>query len=88
MASPQHWQHRGAAALLLLPFAALFGAVSALRRAAWRHGLLRARHPGVPVIVVGNITAGGTGKTPLTLWLAQYLRSQGTVALNSHGALS
>lgn len=77
MASPKHWQHRGAAALLLLPFAALFGVVSALRRAAWRHGLLRARHPGVPVIVVGNITAGGTGKTPLTLWLAQYLRGQG-----------
>lgn len=72
MASPSHWQHRGALALLLLPLAGLFAAVSALRR-----GLLHAQHPGVPVIVVGNITAGGTGKTPLTLWLAQFLRSHG-----------
>lgn len=63
--------------MLLLPLAGLFAAVTALRRAAWRHGLLRAQHPGVPVIVVGNITAGGTGKTPLILWLAAFLHSQG-----------
>ena len=77
MATPTHWQHRGALALLLLPLAAVYAVVVALRRAAWRNGLLTARHPGVPVIVVGNITAGGTGKTPLTLWLAQFLRRQG-----------
>ncbi len=77
MAPPSHWQHRNAVARLLLPLAALFAAVTALRRAAWRHGLLRARHAVAPVIVVGNITAGGTGKTPLTLWLAQFLRNQG-----------
>jgi tetraacyldisaccharide 4'-kinase len=77
MAPPSHWQHRNAVARLLLPLAALFAAVTALRRAAWRHGLLRARHAGVPVIVVGNITAGGTGKTPLTLWLADFLRNHG-----------
>jgi tetraacyldisaccharide 4'-kinase len=77
MATPTHWQHRGAVALLLLPIAAVFIAIAALRRAAWRRGLLQTRHPGVPVIVVGNITAGGTGKTPLTLWLAQFLQKQG-----------
>lgn len=77
MATPTHWQHRGAVALLLLPLAAAYAAVTALRRAAWRNGLLTAQPPGVPVIVVGNITAGGTGKTPLTLWLAQFLRQQG-----------
>ncbi len=77
MATPTHWQHRGAIALLLLPLSAAYAAVVALRRAAWRNGLLTAQHPGVPVIVVGNITAGGTGKTPLTLWLAQFLRRQG-----------
>jgi len=77
MASPTHWQHRGPLSLLLLPVAALFAAVSGLRRAAWRCGLLTAHHAGVPVIVVGNITAGGTGKTPLTLWLARFLIEHG-----------
>ena len=77
MATPTHWQQRGALALLLLPLTALFATVAALRRAAWRHGLLKAQHPGVPVIIIGNITAGGTGKTPLTLWLAQFLLQQG-----------
>lgn len=75
--APRHWQTRGPLAVLLLPVAALFAAVAALRRGAWRSGVLRARHAGVPVIVVGNITAGGTGKTPLALWLAQFLRQQG-----------
>lgn len=77
MASPSHWQQRGPLALLLLPVAGLFAAVSALRRATWRHGLRAAHHPGVPVIVVGNITAGGTGKTPLVLWLAKFLIDHG-----------
>jgi tetraacyldisaccharide 4'-kinase len=77
MASPTHWQQRGPLALVLLPLAALFAAVSALRRAAWRHGLRTMHRAGVPVIVVGNITAGGTGKTPLTLWLARFLMDHG-----------
>jgi tetraacyldisaccharide 4'-kinase len=77
MSAPKHWQHRNLKSLLLLPPAALFAAVAALRRFAWKSGLLGSRHPGVPVIVVGNITAGGTGKTPLVLWLARFLRDKG-----------
>ncbi len=77
MASPTHWQQRGPLALLLLPFALLFAAISALRRSAWRNGLLKAHRVGVPVVVIGNITAGGTGKTPLTLWLARCLMDHG-----------
>lgn len=75
--APEHWQQRNLHSALLLPLAALFAAVTALRRLAWQAGLLRSVHPGVPVIIAGNITAGGTGKTPLVLWLAQFLREHG-----------
>ncbi len=74
---PQHWQSRDLRSMLLLPFAALFAAVAAIRCCAYRYGLLQSEHAGIPVIVVGNITAGGTGKTPLVLWLAQFLAARG-----------
>lgn len=77
MSAPEHWQHRKLKSLLLLPLAALFAAVAAARRFAWKIGAFSSRHPGVPVIVVGNITAGGTGKTPLVLWLARFLQDRG-----------
>ncbi len=63
--------------MLLAPLALLFSAVSGLRRLAYRRGWLSTVSVGVPLIVVGNITAGGSGKTPLVVWLVQRLRSQG-----------
>ncbi len=75
--SPKHWQTRGPLAVLLLPVAALYAAVTALRRLAYRCNLRRSEQAGIPVIVIGNITAGGTGKTPLVLWLAQFLTARG-----------
>ncbi|MCL5059683.1 MAG: tetraacyldisaccharide 4'-kinase [Candidatus Thermoplasmatota archaeon] len=72
-----HWARTGVLTLLLLPLAALFAAASWLRRLAYRRGWLRAVSVGVPVIVVGNITAGGSGKTPLTIWLVNRLRARG-----------
>ncbi len=48
-----------------------------MRRALYRARLLPATRARVPVIVVGNITAGGSGKTPLVLWIAEHLRASG-----------
>ena len=65
------------AAWLLAPLAWLFGLLCAMRRAAYRRGWLHSRHPGVPVIVVGNLTVGGSGKTPMVIWLSHELMRRG-----------
>lgn len=71
------WYARHPLALLLLPFSLLFRGGVALRQLAYRSGLLSVYDAEVPVIVVGNITVGGTGKTPLVIWLARYLKAKG-----------
>ncbi|MES1981980.1 MAG: tetraacyldisaccharide 4'-kinase [Pseudomonadota bacterium] len=63
--------------LILLPLSMIFGILTALRRALYRSGVLEKIRLPVPIIVVGNITVGGSGKTPLTLWLAQQLLDSG-----------
>ena len=73
----QIWGRRGLTAFLLLPIAAIFAALAAARRRFYRWGLLPAARLPVPVVVVGNITAGGSGKTPLVLWLVDELRRRG-----------
>ena len=62
---------------LLQPLTWIFSAGVACRQFLYATGLLRTQQVSVPVIVVGNITVGGTGKTPLTLWLAQQLTEKG-----------
>ncbi len=62
---------------LLWPLAWLFGRVSALRRALYRAGVLRQQRVSVPVIVVGNISVGGVGKTPLVVDLVKRLQQDG-----------
>jgi tetraacyldisaccharide 4'-kinase len=47
------------------------------RRSLYRLRLLPSAHPGLPVVVVGNITVGGSGKTPLVLWIAEFLKQHG-----------
>ena len=73
----QQWQGSSAWAWLLIPLSWLFGSISALRRQGYQWGWLRAQRLPVPVIVVGNISVGGTGKTPLVIWLAQQLQQHG-----------
>lgn len=71
------WLRTGWFTLLLAPFAAMFAVVAWARRLAYRRGWFDVVAVGVPVIVVGNITAGGSGKTPLVIWLVEWLRAQG-----------
>ncbi|MBT3026685.1 MAG: tetraacyldisaccharide 4'-kinase [Candidatus Thiodiazotropha sp. (ex Ctena orbiculata)] len=71
------WNGWSALTLLLLPLSAIFCLVSAVRRLLFRIGLLRVVDLDVPVIVVGNISVGGTGKTPLVIWLAEKMQQLG-----------
>ena len=68
---------RGPLAFALLPLAALFGAIGALRRSLYRWGWWRAQTLPVPVIVVGNLVAGGAGKTPTVMAIVRLLGRHG-----------
>ncbi len=69
------WQ--SPARFLLLPFGLIFGLLAHVRRMLYRYGLLESIRPPVPVLIVGNITAGGSGKTPLVAALAEALAVRG-----------
>jgi tetraacyldisaccharide 4'-kinase len=73
----RHWYRFSWLSALLAPLSLGFGAVVGIRRFAYRAGWYRTERLPVPVIVVGNLVAGGTGKTPLVLWLAEALRARG-----------
>ena len=74
------WTRRGPLALLLWPLSRLYGALMALRRYLYRTGLLPVERVPVPVIVVGNVIAGGGGKTPVVMALVQHLQTRGLTA--------
>ncbi len=79
----EHWLWSGSsvaariARIALLPLSILYAAAAAARTAAYNHRLLRSEHVRVPTIAVGNLSVGGTGKTPLTSWIADYYERRG-----------
>ena len=75
--APRYWYGDARIPLLARAGATVYGGATALRRALFARGVLRAWHPGVPVVVVGNLTAGGTGKTPATIALVERLQAAG-----------
>jgi tetraacyldisaccharide 4'-kinase len=76
------WPRRGTAGRIawaaLLPVSWLFAAATALRNAAYELGLFTTERSGIGVVSVGNLAVGGTGKTPIALWLARQLAADGT----------
>ena len=76
-AHPQVLEKQGLSRLLLRSLAVGFGAGVAIRRAAYRHGWFRTRRLSCPVISVGNLSLGGTGKTPMVAYIAEALLHRG-----------
>ncbi len=71
------WSSRGPMACLLWPVSQLYRSLAALDRALYRMGVRRVEPSRLPVLVVGNIGVGGTGKSPLTAWLCEQLAAAG-----------
>jgi tetraacyldisaccharide 4'-kinase len=71
------WARRGAIAWLLWPVSLVFRVLVFARRILYGIRVLKSTHPGIPVIIVGNLTVGGSGKTPLVIWIAEFLKSKG-----------
>jgi tetraacyldisaccharide 4'-kinase len=71
------WQRQAAWLWLLLPISWLYGLITLLRRQAYKAGLLSSYRAPIPVMVIGNISVGGSGKTPLIIALVNYLQKKG-----------
>lgn len=73
----QAWSSRGWLACLLWPAAQIYGLLIRVRRHLYRSGFFKSVRVRVPVLVVGNVVAGGAGKTPLVMALVQYFQGRG-----------
>ena len=82
------WAHRGLLAWLLWPVSLLYGLAVAIRRWQFREGLMETHRVPACVIVVGNVVAGGAGKTPVVMALVRHLQARGLkvgVVSRGHG---
>ncbi len=71
------WQQKGYMLYPLIPLSWLFILVAALRRRLYQKGVLTQTHFKIPIIVVGNLSLGGSGKTPLVIYSAKMLQTRG-----------
>lgn len=71
------WQKQAGWLWLLWPLSILYGVITYIRRKLYKKGILFSYQAPIPVLVVGNITIGGSGKTPLIIELVDYLKSKG-----------
>ncbi|WP_288729829.1 tetraacyldisaccharide 4'-kinase, partial [uncultured Pseudoxanthomonas sp.] len=85
--APKYWFDGAPVPLLPRLLEPVFRGALRLRATLYRIGLLRRRRVPVPVVVVGNLTVGGTGKTPLTIALVQRLREAGWTRAMVSGVL-
>lgn len=86
------WPRRGRLGAIqqaaLRPLSGVFGVGVALRNLAYDTGVLRTHRAGAPVVSIGNLAVGGTGKTPMTLWLSRALSERGlkvAIVLRGYG---
>ena len=71
------WQRQAIWLWLLLPVSWLYGFITMMRRQAYKIGLFASYRAPIPLMVIGNITVGGSGKTPLIIALVNHLQKQG-----------
>ena len=75
--APDYWEKRGLIACALWPASQIFGYISSLRKSFFDIGILPSQSLSVPIVIVGNIRVGGTGKTPSVLAIAKALQTRG-----------
>ena len=73
----QHWSRVDPVSLMLIPLSLIYWVVIFVRRTAYELGIFKIQEFSVPVVVVGNLTVGGTGKTPFVISLAEQLKQRG-----------